>query len=102
MKQEKNERVEVYYERLLKLTNSLQHRIINNFLIIIFIFGLQPYLHVTTAGMKRETLQQHKEATSVCEEGIFEVEALSNLLVPHSSKIILAQKPHTITKKTRM
>jgi hypothetical protein len=26
MKQEKKERVEVYYERLLKLDNSLQHR----------------------------------------------------------------------------
>ncbi len=80
MKQKKNERVEVYYERLLKLTNSLQHRTTICFLTIIFKFGLQPYLHVTTTGMKRETLQQHKEATLVCEEGIFEVEGISNLL----------------------
>jgi hypothetical protein len=29
----------------------------------------------------------------VCEEGIFEVEAISNMLVPQSSKTILAQKP---------
>jgi hypothetical protein len=34
MKQEKNERVEVYYERLLKLTNSLQHKTTNSFPII--------------------------------------------------------------------
>jgi hypothetical protein len=46
-----------YYERLLKLTNSLQHRIINNFLTPIFRSRLQPYLCVTTIGMKRETLQ---------------------------------------------
>jgi hypothetical protein len=56
MKEEKNERVEVYYERLLKLANNLQHRTIDSFLIIVFIFGLQPYLHVTTISMKRETL----------------------------------------------
>ncbi len=92
MKQKKNERVEVYYERLLKLANSLQHRTTNSFLIIVFKFGLQPYLCVTI-GMKRETLQQHKEATLVCEKGIYEVEAVNNFLVPQSSKIILAQKP---------
>jgi hypothetical protein len=57
MKHEKNERVEVYYERLLKLVNSLQHKPTNNFLTTIFKFGLQPYLHVGTTSMKRETLQ---------------------------------------------
>jgi hypothetical protein len=56
MKQEKNERVEVYYERLLKLANSLQHTTTDNFLTIVFKFGLYPYLHVVIVGMKRETL----------------------------------------------
>jgi hypothetical protein len=56
MKQEKNKRVEVYYERLLKLANSLQHRTIDNFLTTIFRSRLQPYLHVVIVGMKRETL----------------------------------------------
>jgi hypothetical protein len=56
MKQEKNERMEVYYERLLKLANSFQHMTTNSFLITIFKFGLQPYLHVAIAGMKRETM----------------------------------------------
>jgi hypothetical protein len=57
MKQEKNERVEVYYERLLKLANSLQHITINSFITTIFKSGLQPYLHVATTSMKKETLQ---------------------------------------------
>jgi len=48
-----NEKVEVYYERLLMLGNSLQHKIIDSFLPIIFRSGLQPYLHVTTIGTKK-------------------------------------------------
>jgi hypothetical protein len=43
--------------------------------------------------MKRETLQQHKEITLVYEEGIFEIKAINNLLVPQNDKIILVQKP---------
>jgi hypothetical protein len=46
MKHEKNGRMEVYYEILLKLANSLQHKTIYNFLTIVFGYGLQPYLHV--------------------------------------------------------
>ncbi len=38
----------------------------------------------------------------VCEEGIYEVEAISNLLIPQSSKTISIQKPYTIIKKTWM
>jgi hypothetical protein len=49
-------RMEIYYKRLLKLTNNLQHKTTNNFLTIIFRSGLQPYLHVTTIGMKRKSL----------------------------------------------
>jgi hypothetical protein len=82
MKQEKSERVEFYYEKLLKLGNSLQHRTTNNFLTTIFKSGLQPYLHVATIGMKREILQHHKESTLVYEEGIFKIEAINNLLIP--------------------
>jgi hypothetical protein len=51
---------------------------------------------------EERTLQQHKEATLVCEEEIFTVEAISNLLVPQSSKIILAKKPQTILEKMGM
>jgi hypothetical protein len=56
MKEEKNERVEVYYEILLKLVNSFKHRTKYNFLTVVFKTGLQPYLCVTTTNMKRETL----------------------------------------------
>jgi len=63
MKHEKNERMEVYYERLLKLANNLQYKTTYSFLTTIFKSGLQLYLRVTTIGMKKETLQQNKEAT---------------------------------------
>jgi hypothetical protein len=49
--------MEVYYEKLLKLANTLQHKTINSFLTTIFRYGLQLYLHVATIGMNRETLQ---------------------------------------------
>ncbi len=77
--------MEVYYERLLKLANSLQHKTIDSFLTVIFISELQPHLCVTTTGMKRETLQQHKEATLIYEEGISEVKAINNLSIPQNS-----------------
>jgi len=99
MKQEKNERMEVYYERLLMLTNILQHGTTNSLLITILRYGLQLYLHVATTSMKRKNLQQHKEVALVHEEGIFEINVISNLLVP---KTTLIQKPQKITKKTLM
>jgi hypothetical protein len=40
MKQQNSERMEDYYERLLKLANGLKHKITDNFLTIIFSFGL--------------------------------------------------------------
>ncbi len=40
MKHEKNERVEVYYERLLKFANRLQHKPTDSFLTIVFRIGL--------------------------------------------------------------
>ncbi len=62
MKQEKNEKVEVYYERLLKLTNSLPHMTTYSFLTIIFRFGLQPYLCITTTCMKKKNLVAKQES----------------------------------------
>ncbi len=38
----------------------------------------------------------------VFEKGIFEVKVVSNMLILESSRRILTQKPHIITKKTRM
>jgi len=53
MKHEKNEIMEVYYERLLKLANNLQHKTTYSSLTIVLRFGLQPYMHVTTVAMKK-------------------------------------------------
>ncbi len=90
----------IYYERLLKLANSLKHRTIDSFKTIVFLSRLQPYLRVTTTCMKRETMQQHKEGALVCEEGISKVEVISNLSIPQNSKTILAQKPQIVLEKT--
>jgi len=49
--------------------------------------------------MKRKTLQQHKEATLVFEEGIYEIEAINNMLVSQSNKKISIQKHQKILKK---
>jgi hypothetical protein len=78
------------YERLLKLANNFQHMTTYNFLVIVFKYGLQPYMCIITLGMKRKTLHQHKEVVLVCEKGIYEVETISNVLVSHIGKIILA------------
>jgi hypothetical protein len=53
MKHEKNEIVELYYGRLLKLVNNLQHRTTYNFLTIVFRFGLQP-IYVCSNNMHEE------------------------------------------------
>jgi hypothetical protein len=37
-------------------------------------------------------LQWHKEVVLVCEERIFEIKAISNLLIPLNSKTILAKE----------
>ncbi len=66
----------------MKLANSLKNKTTHIFLTAIFKYGLQPYQHVTTTSMKRKTLEEQKEVALVCEEGIFEVEAINNLFVP--------------------
>jgi hypothetical protein len=49
--------MEVYCERFLKLANSFRHMTTNIFLTIVLRSRLQPYLHVATTCMKKETLQ---------------------------------------------
>jgi hypothetical protein len=36
----------------------------------------------------------------VCEKGIYEIKAISNLLIPQSNKIVLTQKPKIVLEKT--
>jgi hypothetical protein len=51
-----------------------------------FKVGLQSYFIIMIVGMKQSTLQQHKEVTMLCEEGMITIEARSALLVPHNIK----------------
>ncbi len=62
------ERVEIYYECLLKLTNYLWVKAIDVFLTIVLIVTLLLYLKVATISMKKNTLIEHKEDVIVCEE----------------------------------
>ncbi len=56
--QQVGERIEVYYECLLKLTNYLQVKVIDVLLTTIFIEKLQAYLILTTIGIVKNTLCQ--------------------------------------------
>jgi hypothetical protein len=62
------ERVEVYYEHLLKLINCLHVKATYVFLTIIFKASLLSCLRLAIACMKRNTLIEHKEVVVVCEE----------------------------------
>jgi hypothetical protein len=61
MKQKKNERVEVYYERLLKLTNSLQHKTTYEF--------LDYYLHIWITTIFACSNNKHEERNLVTTQG---------------------------------
>ncbi len=82
MKQKETQRMKVYYEQIQKLGHSLQVPTTCRFLTIVFRMGLQAYLSIVTTGMKRSTLQHHKEATMLCEESMSITEARSALSIP--------------------
>jgi hypothetical protein len=92
--------VEVYYEGIHKLVHGLQTLTTNNFLTIVFKARLQSYLTIAIVGVKQTTLQHHKEATLLCEEGMTLVEAQSTLLVLKVKKIVATPKPSMELEKT--
>jgi hypothetical protein len=67
IKQGNDKKVEVYYERILKLANCFQHKV-DNLLTIFFQARLVPYLRITTIGMKWDTLFEHKGFVVICED----------------------------------
>jgi hypothetical protein len=69
IKQGTAEKVEVYYERILKLANCLQHRV-DDSLLTIFFSRLALYLKVAIVHMKRNSLFEHKEVVVTCEESM--------------------------------
>jgi hypothetical protein len=50
--------------------------------------GLQSYLKIVITKMKWSTLQQHKEATMLCEKGMTTVKTRNALSIVHSTKRI--------------
>ncbi len=70
IKQGGDKKVEVYYERILKLANWFQHQVDDNLLTTFFLSSLQPYLWITILGMKRDTLFEHKKVAITCEESM--------------------------------
>ncbi len=88
--------MEVYYEQ----THGLQVPTTNNFFTIVCKTSLQSYLIISTLVMKRSTLQQHKEATMLCEEGMTITKTRNELSVPHNTKEVTLVKTHSNTRKT--
>ncbi len=101
MTQEENKKVEVDYERIQKLAHGLQVPTTESFLTIVFRVDLQSYLRIVTTGMKQSTLQQHKEATMLCEEGMSTIKSRSALLVPQITKQTVLAKTQSNTGKTK-
>lgn len=70
IKQALDEKVQVYYECILKLANCLNQKANDSLPTTFFRLRLVPYLQVTTARMKRDTLFLHKKVTVTCEENM--------------------------------
>ncbi len=84
--------MEVSYEWIQKLAHDLQITTINNFLTILFKANVQSYFRIVTKRMKQSTLQQHKEATMLCEEGMTILEARTALSIPQNTKHVTQTK----------
>jgi hypothetical protein len=54
----------------------------NSFLTTVFTTSLESYFKIVTTWMKWSTLQQYKEASMLCEEGMTIAEARSALSMP--------------------
>jgi hypothetical protein len=76
------QKVEVYYECILKLANCLNHIKDNNLLTTFFQAKLVPYLWVSTTRMKLGTLFLHKEVVVTCKESMGDVNEYRKLLEP--------------------
>jgi hypothetical protein len=70
IKQGGDEKVEVYYEHILKLANYFQHQTYDNLLTIFFWTCLQPYFWIAKVEMKWDTLFEHKKDVVICEESM--------------------------------
>ncbi len=87
IKQVINKKVEVYYERILKLANYLNHKVDNNLFMTLFQAGLVPNLWVTNIRMKRDTLFLHKKTTMTYEKSMGDANEYWKLLELQWKKI---------------
>jgi hypothetical protein len=82
IKQGTIEKVKVYYERILKLVNYLQHKVDDSLLTIFFRAGLITYLKVVIVSMKCNSLFEHKEVVVIYEESMGDPIEYQKLLEP--------------------
>jgi hypothetical protein len=102
IQQQTTERVEVYYERLLKLANYLQVKTIDVFFTTIFKVGLLPYLRLAIAGMRINTLVEHKEVVVVCEESGLISLSYNAPLTTLETNIVVKLIIHVVTIKSTL
>jgi hypothetical protein len=102
IQQQTTERVEVYYEHMLKLANYLQVKTIDDFLTTIVKVGLLPYLRLTIAGMRINTLIEHKEAVVVCEESELISLSYNALLTTSETNAVVKPIIHVVTIKSAL
>jgi hypothetical protein len=82
IKQIVDEKMEVYYERILKLANCLNHKVDVSLFMTFFQVRLVPYLRVTITRVKRDTLFFHKNVTMTCKTNMGDVNEYWKLLEP--------------------
>jgi hypothetical protein len=81
------------------LAHGLQVTTIDSFLTIVFKVGLESYFRIATTGMKRSTLQQHKEVAMLCEKNMTTTKARSALSVSQNIKQTIITKKQSNTWK---
>jgi hypothetical protein len=94
--------VEVHYEHLLKLANCLQVRGTYVFFTTIFKVGLLLYLRLTTTGMKRGTLIEHKEVAIMFEENELVSLNYNVLLTTPKANTIIKHVVHVVIAKSTL
>jgi hypothetical protein len=85
----------------LKLANCLHGKATYVFLTTIFKASLLPYLRLATAGLKKNTLIEHKKTIVVCEEsGHVSLNYNVLLTTPHANVVVKPVIPFVIIKST--
>jgi hypothetical protein len=95
-------RVEVHYERLLKLAKCLHVKTIDVFFTTIFKVVSLPHLRSANAGMRRNTLIDHKEATVICEESGLDNLSYNALLATLKANIVVIPIILVVTTKSTL